>query len=341
MQSQEQILSRARVFLARSLGEAAACACLEGKALRGGTEASSVVMVTARYHDRTGRPAMQRIVVKHLRGRAAREGMIYESLLPNHAGRLAPRMLGRLPLEADGSLLFIEAIRRAQAWPWRDLRLGEDLLRRLAALHAGSPPAVQAMPDWDYMAELQTMAEAAYAALDACRLHPDLAVLARERRRVERIVLGLPALRAGLLAEQPFGIRLLHGDMHAGNALVCRRGRGVEPVLIDWGRARLGSPFEDVSSWLQSLRFWEPQVQRFHDSLLKAYLSGLGLPQRLTTQVRAAYWVAAACNALAGALLYHLHMARDPYQGTVRRAAAFHAARDWLRVLRRAAAWAC
>ncbi|MDJ0386842.1 phosphotransferase [Roseomonas sp. E05] len=325
----------------RFAGEGAARASLEHKPLHGGIEAASVLLVTARYRDEAGRPVMRRFVVKHLRGRAAREGAIYETLLPHHAARLAPRLLGRLPLDADGSLLFIEAIRRAEAWPWRDLALGNDLLQRLAALHAAGPQAAQAMPPWDYAAELQAMAEATYAALDACRLHPELAVLARERRTVGRIVLGLPALRGSLLAEQPFGTRLLHGDMHAGNALACRRGRGVEPVLIDWGRARLGSPFEDVSSWLQSLRCWEPQVQRFHDSLLKAYLAGLGLPQRLTSQVRAAYWVAAASNALAGALLHHLHLARDPRQGTARRAEAFRAARDWLRVLRRAAAWAC
>jgi len=315
---------------------------LELKPLRGGLEAASVLLVTARYRDEAGRPAMRRFVVKHLQGRAAREGVIYEALLPHHAGRLAPRLLGRLPLHADNSLLlFIEAIRRTQAWPWHDLALGGDLLRRLAALHGTDPQAAQAMPAWNYAVELQTMAEATYAALDACRLHPDLTALARERHTVGRIVLALPALRANLLAEPPFGTRLLHGDMHAGNALACRRGRGVEPVLIDWARARMGSPLEDVSSWLQSLRGWEPQVQRFHDSLLKVYLSGLGLSQRLTTQLRAAYWVAAASNALAGALLHHLHLARDPRQGTARRAAAFHAAQDWLRVLRRAAAWAC
>ena len=50
--------------------------------------------------------------------------------------------------------------------------------------------------------------------------------------------------------------------------MVRKSGGQHEPVLIDWARARAGSPFEDVSSWLQSLGFWEPAVKRKHDTLL-------------------------------------------------------------------------
>jgi hypothetical protein len=43
--------------------------------------------------------------------------------------------------------------------------------------------------------------------------------------------------------------------------------------LIDWARARRGSPFEDVASWLHSLGCWEPEARRRHDSLLTDVIS--------------------------------------------------------------------
>ncbi len=118
-----------------------------------------------------------------------------------------------------------------------------------------------------------------------------------------------------------------------------RRAARNAPVLLDWGRARLGSPLEDVSSWLICLRYWESEVQRQHDTLLATYLSALGLEGKVTSPVRAAYWVAGASNALAGALLHHVCVAEDERQSATRRKAAFRAAQDWLRVIRRAHAW--
>jgi len=146
-------------------------------------------------------------------------------------------------------------------------------------------------------------------------------------------------MRVQLLSEHPFGCRPIHGDVHSGNVLVRRRGGGDDPVLIDWGRARLASPLEDVSSLLQSLGYWEPEWRRRHDTLLADYLFAFGTEPTLTSSVRAAYWMAGASNVLAGALLHHLCIATDCRQSTSRRRAAGNAAQDALRVIRCASAW--
>lgn len=164
-------------------------------------------------------------------------------------------------------------------------------------------------------------------------------VLARELPPLNRIVLAIPRPRSQLLSERPFGSRPIHGDLHRGNVLMCRRVGRNKAILLDWGRARAASPLEDVGSWLQSVSYWEPESRRQHDTLLAAYLAMLGMDRRLTDSVRAAYWMAAASNVLSGALLYHLCNARDCRQASSQRAAAIRAAQDALRVVRRADAW--
>ena len=114
---------------------------------------------------------------------------------------------------------------------------------------------------------------------------------------------------------------------------------GVEPVLLDWARARPGSALEDVSAWVQSLGHWEPQARRFHDTLLRTYLMARGWEPVLPRDFRRLYWSAGACNALAGALQYHLKtcaQARTP----TKQATARMLVQKWLRVIRRAdASW--
>ncbi len=131
--------------------------------------------------------------------------------------------------------------------------------------------------------------------------------------RTMRLAAALPEIRRVLLATAPHAV-WIHGDMHPGNVIMRRGVAGAEPVLLDWARARPGSPLEDVSAWVQSLGHWEPQARRL-------------------------YWLAGTCNALAGALWYHvdaLGQARTPAQ----RATALTLTRKWLRVIRRAdASW--
>jgi aminoglycoside phosphotransferase (APT) family kinase protein len=142
-------------------------------------------------------------------------------------------------------------------------------------------------------------------------------------------------MRAG--AARFTGGVLLHGDVHPGNAMV-RTAAGGRPqaVLLDWGRARTGSPLEDVMSWLHSLGFWEPSARRIHDTLLTRYLHARGLTDGLSSDLRAACWIAGACNAMAGALRYHLAVAADEERDPVERWKSSNAAADWLRIIRRA-----
>jgi hypothetical protein len=104
-------------------------------------------------------------------------------------------------------------------------------------------------------------------------------------------------------------------------------------VLLDWARARLGSPLEDVSSWVQSLGHWEPQARRYHDTLVRRYLAARSLEPLLDRTFRRLYWIAGTCNALAGALRYHLvtlQQARTPQARTT----ALGLIHKWLRLLR-------
>jgi hypothetical protein len=312
---------------------------IELKPLRGGIEAAHVALATVHYRDATGRPRMLRYVRKQLSGRGLREAAVHRRLAARYAARMSPRFFAVEPHSPGVAILCIEAIRRTRSWPWRDTPAGGLVLRRVAELHTGAPGAAAALPPWDYESEVKSSAEATLAAVACCRADPDLAVLGKGVAPLRRIVLALPRLRRELLAERPVAGVPIHGDLHTGNVLMRRNGPGEEPVLLDWGRARIGSPFEDVSSWLQSLGYWEPEVRRCHDTLLATYLSALGLERRLTPHIRGAYWLAGASNALAGALLYHLSVAADPHRSKARRCAAIHAACDWLRVIRRADAW--
>ncbi|MBM1173760.1 phosphotransferase [Microvirga arabica] len=312
---------------------------IEGKPLRGGIEASGVTLVTVRYRSHSHRQQMFRLVAKQLTGRPAREAAVYQGLVAAHARNLAP---GLLAVEESGPgnvLLLIEAVRRTTSWPWRSLKAGEELLVRLAELHADAAGAAALVPEWDYEEDLQAVAEQTREALENCRSDPDLAILVRDLPALDRVVRALPALRRQLLSERPFGSRPIHGDLHPGNVLMGRRHGQDKPILLDWGRARVASPLEDVSSWLQAVGYWEPEGRRRHDTLLASYLSAMGMDRRLTPSVRAVYWMAAASNALSGALLHHLRIARNGCQSSRQRAAAARAAQDALRVVRRADAW--
>lgn len=307
--------------------------------LPGGSEAVGVARVTARYRDRRGCTRSASAVIKHLTGRSRRELDIYRQVVQSYAGEFAPRLLGVYQEKTD-IYMAIEVIRRVNAWPWRQLYPTSSMMRQLGSFHAATAAArAVALADWDYEADLAANAAETRMRLDQCRRNTQLAPLAHHSRILDRVVLELPRLRQMLFVESPLDRRPIHGDVHPGNAII-RRGVEPSPVLIDWGRARLGSPLEDVSSMLQSLRQYEPLAMRRHDSLWKDHLTGMGLARRITDPLRSAYWVAGACNGLAGALNVHLMTAADTARGSGERRTAFFAARDWLRVIRRAHAWA-
>jgi aminoglycoside phosphotransferase (APT) family kinase protein len=149
------------------------------------------------------------------------------------------------------------------------------------------------------------------------------------------VVSALPAIRSRLLSGE---CSVIHGDVHPGNVLVRGRREQAAIVLIDWGRARIGSPLEDVASWLHSLGCWEPEARRRHDTLMRVYLESRARPRAFAAALRRDYWLACASNGLSGAIRYHLAVLGDPAVGGRARNGSRHALSEWQRVIRRAAA---
>jgi hypothetical protein len=307
------------------------------RGLSGGLEAASLQKLSVRHTDRRNRTRLHRFVIKRVERDAAREALVYDRVVGPYCARLAPRLFGSRSISDESALLCLESIEPV-TWPWRDSGASALVLKELTQLHVASG-AVQALPAWNYEQALASSALLTLQQLDALRRHPELSSVVRSSwPGAKRIVDKLSRLRRDLLSYGALGSAAIHGDVHPGNVLLRRERGGLRPVFLDWGRARVGAPLEDVSSWLQSLGHWEPEARKRHDALLGAYLEARGLPCRLSSDFRGAYWLAGACNGLAGALRYHLLAACDAAD-LQQRAAAAHQAAQWLRVLRRADAY--
>lgn len=327
-------------FLNGHLGRTAQSLELEIKPLRGGLESPAVARVGARFTDPQGRRRSLWFVVKHLEGGPAREAGVYESVVAAAAREMSPALLGVVRTGEQRCLLFLESIRPLRRWPWRDPEWAGLLLERLAVLHTAPDLSTEALGVWDYETELLETSQRTLATLEAFPRSAETRTTLRALPALRRVVRALPAMRRWMLNLPGLGATVIHGDVHTGNVLLRVRHRRPEPVLLDWGRARIGSPLEDVSSWLQSLGYWEPQARRRHDTLILRYLTARGLPRRLDRACRDAYWIAGASNMLAGALSYHLWRFERAEPGSRERGAALHACLDALRIIRRAdACW--
>jgi hypothetical protein len=311
---------------------------LQLQPLRGGLEAAGIASAVARYRDSLGQRQVFSLVVKRLEGVSVREALIYQHLLSRYANGLGPRLLGSQRMGQDRAVLFLEALRPVSAWPWTEQQTAARVLERIVSLHTTPPDERlwEVLTAWDYEGELQRTARRTLVLLERARQRAGSSSFGPALRWARRLVLGLPALRKQLQTFQPFGRAIIHGDLHPGNVVVRRRRGEPETVLLDWGRARLGSALEDVSSWLQSLSAWEPMARRRHDSLLGAYLSARGMDRTLGSELREVYWLAGASNALSGALVHHLTVMLDEHRTSRQRASAADSASKWARVLRRA-----
>lgn len=333
----ERLHARIAEFAKQQLG--ATPIELRTRVLRGGLTAEAVMHVVAQSGTSGEKRHRHDFVIKRLRRTGAREAEVYRSLPPDIANDLAPRMLAVEQHDPEFVDLYLEAIVRTQHWPWCDVTFATAVLRRLAELHTLEHDALleQARTGWDYEAELRDRANQVLCRVErlACETRDPVVRLSLPALR--RVVSSLDAMRSYLIGAGPLPPAVLHGDVHPGNVLIRRHAGKHEPVFLDWGRARVGSPLEDVSSWLQSLGFWEPAVKRKHDTLLRTYLEARGVHGRHPSRsVRDAYWIAAASNCLAGALAYHVELADLEQPGSQGRGAAMAAAYDCLRMVRRA-----
>jgi aminoglycoside phosphotransferase (APT) family kinase protein len=260
---------------------------------------------------------------------------VYQILKKTSRGDLAPALLG-WRTEGQGSregFLFVEWLQSERQWPWAELECSSLVLGQLAALHGFDPAPILPLlsRSWDYERDLMESAEATVHAYESAFLaglrpggRPMLPAL-------KRLVGNLPQLRRELMTFA--GKAFLHGDVHSGNVVL----RATKALLLDWARARIGSPLEDVASWIHSLALWEPEAKRKHDTLLERYRIARGEDRvSLTRDFRDACVLAGACNALAGALRYHLEVPADPKRSAKQKANSFRAAADLLRIIHRA-----
>jgi aminoglycoside phosphotransferase (APT) family kinase protein len=280
---------------------------------------------------RQGDPIPSRLVVKRLPVGGEREAEVYD-LLWRHVHRPpTARIFGR-DVVSDRTYLYLEDVRASVAWPWSNTAVASLVCRELARLHE-----MATLPrgpfDWDYETELAQSAESTLELAITARGHSGERCWSRTGD-LRRVVAALPRIRRRLLSQTT---TIIHGDVHPGNVMVRQTGGHSEVVLIDWGRARLGCPLEDISSWLHSLGCWEPQARRRHDTLMRAYLEARHQPRAFTREVRTDYWMASAGNGLSGAIRYHLAVLSDPSAADGARHDSRVALMAWQRVVRRAA----
>ena len=302
---------------------------LDVQPLPGGLESSvALARITPRAID-LAVPA--RLVIKRLPAGAEREADVYDILWRHYPSPPVVRVLGRDAFP-DTTYLYLEEAERESSWPWSDTTSAAAVCRELARLHDASSVPQEPFV-WSYEAQLASSAEATL----------ELATDARDRfgrrywRRcgdLRRVVAALPAIRRRLLR----ATSVIHGDVHPGNVILRARRQSVDVVLIDWARARIGSPFEDLASWLHSLGCWEPQARRDHDSLVRAYLGARAVPRPFDAQARVEYWLASVSNGLSGAIRYHLAVLANSGSPESARIDSRRAVVAWERVVRRAAA---
>jgi aminoglycoside phosphotransferase (APT) family kinase protein len=298
--------------------------------VRGGLESSVTRAQLPKQDGTSGLP--HRFIVKELRGSHQREAAVYSLLWARLPNPPAARLLD-VQLTPGAVYLYLEDVQRRSAWPWADAAAAAAVCRELARLHDSDGMTSQDALAWDYDAELQRSAEAT-AALAINAIDTQGARYWRRAGDLKRVIAALPALRARLRAD---GVTVIHGDAHPGNVLFSGRGQEARVTFIDWGRARVGSPLEDLASWLHSLGCWDVEAGRHHDTLLRVYLAHRQPSIPLTARVRETYWLACASNGLAGAIRYHLAVAADTHAPPSARRDSACALRAWTRVIRRAA----
>jgi hypothetical protein len=297
--------------------------------IQGGLE--STVLRARFVPSLTDGAAPAELVVKQLVDGSAREADVYDVLWRHLDRPPAVRMIGRERC-GDATHLYLEHARSYAQWPWSDPRRAAGVCRVLAHFHDDERLPRDAF-GWNYEESLAESAQQTLAVAGDAR-DRDGRPWWRRSGDLRRVVAALPRLRAHLLSGEQ---AVIHGDMHPGNVIL-RGPADTDVVLIDWARARLGSPLEDVASWLHSLGCWEPEARRRHDTLMRVYLEARRTPATFSADVRRDCWFASASNGLAGAIRYHLAVLSEEGRSPADHADSKRALAAWARVVKRTAA---
>jgi len=262
-----------------------------------------------------------------------REAAAYTAIAAAKLDRLTPQLLAIHDL-GSSRLLFLEWVRAWRTWPWHEISGHKRVFRQLQRLHLSNRDLYQGLSAHQdaYETELAESAKSTLEFAQAVVKDDDLQPIRYLFSALKRVVKALPEIRRRL---KTFGQVVLHGDVHSGNVIMSNFDGVPTPILLDWGRWRVGSPLEDVCSWIYSIGFWEPQARRFHDTLFSNYFAMID-GSRFTTALRDACSLAGTCNALSGVLRYHLWCATSSADVTsAERAVAVRAVRYWMNALRR------
>jgi aminoglycoside phosphotransferase (APT) family kinase protein len=320
--------SQFTAFVARRWGVPADAVSIDVDRLHGGLESS---VTRATVNRRAGGGAVPgRFVVKELAQGSEREADVYDLLWTHLDDPPAVRLLGRERV-GGATYLYLEHADAVSSWPWSETAAAAAVCRALARLHDRSElprRAFTALDDRELLRSAESTLELALAAVA-----PDGRRYWRRLGDLRRLVAAFPGIRARLLAGPTV---VIHGDVHPGNVVLSRGTPEPSVVLLDWGRTRIGSPMEDIASWLHSLGCWEPQARRRHDTLMRAYLEARRHPRPFDDALRLDYWLASASNGLSGAIRYHLAAVADPGSTDAARSSSRRAMSAWERVVRRA-----
>jgi aminoglycoside phosphotransferase (APT) family kinase protein len=296
--------------------------------LPGGLESN---VALARVSTKTRQDVPARLVVKELRGEGTREANIYSALRQHVHDPPSPHVFGEQTL-GGRRYVYMESV-PARTWPWTQAHCAIAVCQELAKFHTARSVPLEPFA-WDYE---ELLATSAAETLDLARRLRD-ATGSRYWTRLgdlHRVVDALPMLRNELLSQEAV---VIHGDVHPGNVMMRETATHPRITFIDWGRARVGSPMEDVASWLQSLGCWEPEARRRHDTLLRAYFAGRHVNWPPSPAMRRAYWFAAASNGLSGAIRFHLAVLADHARDQTARHHSRVALHSLTRMVRRVAA---
>jgi aminoglycoside phosphotransferase (APT) family kinase protein len=302
---------------------------VELEPVQGGLEST---VLRARISPSTSERAVpSQLVIKQLPAGSTREADVYAVLWRHLERPPAVRVMGQ-DVSTHATHLYLEHAHPWCSWPWSDARRAAGVCRVLARFHDDERLPRDAFA-WDYE---QSLARSAQQTLAAAQEARDSGGRRWWRRTgdLRRVVTALPCLRGHLLSGEQ---TVIHGDVHPGNVIL-RGPADTDVVLLDWARARLGSPLEDVASWLHSLGCWEPEARRRHDTLLRVYLEARRTHRALSADVRRDCWLASASNGLAGAIRYHLAVLSDEGRAPADRADSKQALAAWARVIKRTAA---